>query len=450
MRNLSQLNPSKITDNGYYFDIENGNMFSLTDEEIIELRKMYRELAIAPNREIAPRKEISRNQNYKLASHQKYNDGRHRARKNRNSLKTGIIKFVVVGGITLAVTIGGINTLIQNYNADDLLEESVSYYQVETKKSSNPLVQSSNGIILQEQNMKEEIRAELIELYCEQFGADFQSIYNQIVMVTNNFTSMEYKNGTVMINSTPITGQNEAELLSNMVSEISKMSLELVSEEDSIQKKIVKKYCDIYQVDFDTIYNRLVELTNNFTSENYLNGYIPNVTCKGEVVIAQSEEELILYFVRCAKQLPANLGINANNLYVQTGYQSPTDYGKEIGYYSKLLGVDPFLVYSITQAETGWDSPLFLNSNNPAGLRINGSWWNFSTKEEGFIELALEILKYNRKGAFTIEEIGSIHAPLEDDPSNKDWIPNVTMIYNDVSTNHSELVEIVDAGSYQR
>jgi len=31
MRNLSQLNPSKITDNGYYFDIENGNMFSLTD-----------------------------------------------------------------------------------------------------------------------------------------------------------------------------------------------------------------------------------------------------------------------------------------------------------------------------------------------------------------------------------------------------------------------------------
>ncbi len=66
------------------------------------------------------------------------------------------------------------------------------------------------------------------------------------------------------------------------------------------------------------------------------------------------------------------------------------------------------------------------------------------------MELALEILKYNRKGAFTIEEIGSIHAPLEDDPSNKDWIPNVTMIYNDVSTNHRELVEIVDAGSYQR
>ena len=157
-----------------------------------------------------------------------------------------------------------------------------------------------------------------------------------------------------------------------------------------------------------------------------------------------------MLFRSCAKQLPANLGINANNLYVQTGYQSPTDYGKEIGYYSKLLGVDPFLVYSITQAETGWDSPLFLNSNNPAGLRINGSWWNFSTKEEGFIELALEILKYNRKGAFTIEEIGSIHAPLEDDPSNKDWIPNVTMIYNDVSTNHRELVEIVDAGSYQR
>lgn len=79
-----------------------------------------------------------------------------------------------------------------------------------------------------------------------------------------------------------------------------------------------------------------------------------------------------------------------------------------------------------------------MNSNNPAGLRLNGDWWRFSTKEEGLIELALEILKYNRKGAYTIEEIGMIHAPVED--SNENWVPSVTNIYNSIS-NNSEILE---------
>ena len=113
-----------------------------------------------------------------------------------------------------------------------------------------------------------------------------------------------------------------------------------------------------------------------------------------------------------------------------------------IGYYNNLVGADPVLSYAITQAETSWNSDLFRDSNNPAGLRINGSWWRFDTKEEGFIELALEILKFNRMGAYTIEEIGAIHAPVED--NNENWIPNVTDAYTMVSAD-TELLEILQS-----
>ena len=69
-------------------------------------------------------------------------------------------------------------------------------------------------------------------------------------------------------------------------------------------------------------------------------------------------------------------------------------------------------------------------------------WWRFDTKEEGFIELALEILKFNRMGAYTIEEIGAIHAPVED--NNENWIPNVTDAYTMVSAD-TELLEILQS-----
>ena len=75
---------------------------------------------------------------------------------------------------------------------------------------------------------------------------------------------------------------------------------------------------------------------------------------------------------------------------------------------------------------------MFNSINNPAGLKNSyGDWWSFSTKEEGFFELGMEILKYYRMigkdpsqiDYDTLSEIRDIHAPLSD--GNDYWLPNV-------------------------
>lgn len=355
MDKIARLNPNKITDTGYYFDIDNGVMFQLTDEEVVVARNYFHMPSLASKRIIQPKRKNSDNRHYKLAEEQKYNDGKHRKRKHQSS---NSLKKFFIGGLLFVVTVYGAFQVMQN---------------------------SSKALGFDEE--------------------DIQETY---------LSSVQY--------SMP-----EEELFKNSV-----------VDENSERMALVEKYCNIYQVDFNIAYNRLVELTNHFTSQEYSNGYIPGVTCKGENVFANSEEELLLYYVRCVKQLPNQLGISTENLLIHNDYKSSDDYASIIGYYNHLLGVDPLLSYAITQAETGWDSDLFLNSNNPAGLRLNGDWWRFSTKEEGLIELALEILKYNRKGAYTIEEIGMIHAPVED--SNENWVPSVTNIYNSIS-NNSEILE---------
>lgn len=192
-------------------------------------------------------------------------------------------------------------------------------------------------------------------------------------------------------------------------------------------------FCNVYQVDFNMIYNRLKELTNDFTNKDYLdNHHIPNVTCKGEEVYAKNEEELLLYFVRCCKQLPNQMGLD-NSIYVSKDYDSTGNYYDDMYYCSRLVGVDPCLVYGIIMSESGLDSEMFQRQNNPAGLRNGNGFWTFDTKTEGIFETCLEVLKYNRKGMNTIEEISSSYAPVgsKDDPNNLNalWVDNVTYNY---------------------
>ena len=155
--------------------------------------------------------------------------------------------------------------------------------------------------------------------------------------------------------------------------------------EDLARKTMIQRYCDVFQVNFDVIYPRLEELTDHFSNENYRNGYIPGVTC---------------------------------------------------------------LMYAIIQTETGWSSDLFQNGNNPAGLRLpDGSWWHFDSKEEGFIEFALELVKYQLKGLRTIPEIGAVHAPTSD--GNDYWVSTVTSIYNSLLPKQAEIFGITNEDTIQ-
>ena len=201
--------------------------------------------------------------------------------------------------------------------------------------------------------------------------------------------------------------------------------------------EFIKILCNVFQVDYQTTYSKLVEMTDNFNDPEYLAGRHPLVSCKGMSIDADSEEEFLVYAVRVIAQDPGRVDLRSDEVCIDNGYDSGTNYVEMIAKWSKVLDVDPALVYGIMRAETGFSSELLVEGNNPGGLKDGSSssgFWIFPNKEAGIIELIMEIVKYQYKGANTIEEMARIHCPINDPEDkqglNKNWVRNVTDGYN--------------------
>ena len=127
------------------------------------------------------------------------------------------------------------------------------------------------------------------------------------------------------------------------------------------------------------------------------------------------------------------------------------NYYQNIRYCSDIFDVDPCLVYGIIMSESGLKSNLFLESNNPAGLRSPdnpGEFWEFSTPQEGIVETCLEVRKFLQSGKTTIEEIGKVYCPVGgwDDPNglNSNWVTNVTNNTQYAREHFNEVFDIED------
>lgn len=107
-------------------------------------------------------------------------------------------------------------------------------------------------------------------------------------------------------------------------------------------------------------------------------------------------------------------------------------------------GVDPAFLAAILHHESGnGTSNAIINKNNPGGIMDASTNWSklkhFATLEEG-IEYTASNLKRNYldQGLTTIAKIGSKYAPVgaANDPRglNKNWVPNVTSLYNRYSS----------------
>lgn len=227
-----------------------------------------------------------------------------------------------------------------------------------------------------------------------------------------------------------------------------------VSSVPSTQRKLIDHFSDIYHVDSDVVYNRLVELTDNFSSEDYLvNFHIAGVTCKSQEVYASTEEELLFYAVRCISYLPDQMGVSQETLFVDNGYTSGTDYMQQVSEAARITGVDRCLLYAICRTECGFNSDMFMTINNPAGLKLDGVDWEFPTTEAGFLETCLEIIKYYEmmdrpltdvshdaiKQISIIHRLGysldNIEAYSYDDP----WTPLVCEILEYAKANEQEI-----------
>ena len=202
------------------------------------------------------------------------------------------------------------------------------------------------------------------------------------------------------------------------------------------RQELLKEYCAIYQIDYDIVYNRLCELTNNFTSYEYLDGRIPGVTFKKVEAKFDTDEALLLAYARCCEQMPEQVGLTDN---IDTGIQYVTNltYEQQISKFADIFDVDKCLIYAIIRSETGFSSDLSDENNNLGNLKGLDGWMSFDNPTQSIIEICAEIRKFNNMGYYSIEEIGSVYAPEGD--GNENWIPNVTAIYEYANANYVEL-----------
>ncbi len=379
MRDITRIDIRKISPYGRYIDLDKPLLFDLTDEEILALRKYHNKPEIAYEKVIVRKKSPqSHNQsikkNYKVTRNQKYNNGKHRTKKN---IKRRYGGKVIIGGVLVFLIMGTKAMEVGGPKADvRASEESYGPSYIDYTQTLNGLTEEAINSINYE------------ELLGQQSMVESEEIFDEVV--------------------------------------------EEVYEENDERALLIQNICNIYQLDYNTVYQNLVNITDNFTSSEYLEGRIPGVTCKKVAVQASSEEELLVYAIRCMKQLPGQMGLSSEGLYCRNDYVSGDNYYEQLNRVANVLGVDRCLLYAVVNAECSFNSPLFINSNNPAGIKkSDGSCWVFDTKEEGFFELGMELLKYYRKievspdniDSGTLSRIRDIHAPLSD--GNANWLPNV-------------------------
>ena len=206
-------------------------------------------------------------------------------------------------------------------------------------------------------------------------------------------------------------------------------------DEKQEMRNICEEAARIYQIDANALYETIMSNTNNLTSDEYLENYtFEGISYKGSGKInCTSPEQMVIIAARAMDQDTQRFGYDREAIKTHTSTKAEKNYDsyvQMIGHYCEILGEDPCLIYGIMKAETGWDSRLLNELNNPAGLKLNdGEWWEFDTIESGIIELILQVHSYRWSGANTVEEIASIHCPLNDPDDvnnvNQYWVGNV-------------------------
>ena len=97
---------------------------------------------------------------------------------------------------------------------------------------------------------------------------------------------------------------------------------------------------------------------------------------------------------------------------------------------SAIYDIDYLLPYAIAIHETGWfKSSLYLNKNNPGGIKDGDGWRAYNSKFEGIVEMCAMLKKhYINKGLTTPELIGTRYCP----DTASDWAFKVNQLMNDL------------------
>ena len=258
-------------------------------------------------------------------------------------------------------------------------------------------------------------------------GAKVVVIGSIIVCLGGFMSNIELSNEPVEMEAVVVTpesvnsGNNSyTHILEGVNLEVSEEEKEVSTEQQFQQEMavLVKEYSKIYEVDYDVVYGKICELTDDFMDEKFLeSGYISGVTCKGCEVYTANRELSILTAVRAISQLPERFGLTEEQLYTGESYDSGIPYEQLIARYADIFEVSEYrnLAYGIFRAETGGNSSLLVNHNNYGGLRNSSSGGGFdhqSNRDKGAIEF-IATLRYQPKYAPSFENDG------------EQWVSNV-------------------------
>lgn len=209
------------------------------------------------------------------------------------------------------------------------------------------------------------------------------------------------------------------------------------------EKLYLEFYCnDVYGLNYDKAYEIASNLTNNFTSEEYLNSLNPIYSING--MTYDSIEKGILLFTRHLYQKPQDFNVQYDEV-VNSNFNGSSIIKTEelkVKYYSDLIGVDPVLALAIEYQESAkYSSDAYLYKNNPAGLMNPNNTkeiLSFPSTDAGIIEHIYQLKKYYiDEGLTTPETIKEKYSPsnADNDPYdlNKYWTSGVNYFMNEIN-----------------
>ena len=185
---------------------------------------------------------------------------------------------------------------------------------------------------------------------------------------------------------------------------IKKETISITSKED-----IIKFYSNIYSLDYEMVYNKILLLTDNFRNDYYHKTIMDSTTLKDRSIDITSMEMGLMLLIRDmyfnTYKFDFNKSINTNIEYI-------VDLTEEqiIGKTCDLIGISPELTYGICSLESGhFTSRRWLEENNPSGLIFNGKWVKMPSSYAGILEQSLESWKYTYDNKHTLREIAEVH-----------------------------------------
>ncbi|MBQ8871718.1 MAG: glucosaminidase domain-containing protein [Bacilli bacterium] len=207
------------------------------------------------------------------------------------------------------------------------------------------------------------------------------------------------------------------------------------------------EYCGYYGLDTAKVYALALHLTEGFTNEQFLDGFIiGNTKFYQTSQTYPTLEAGIIAFIRDVSLEPENFNISLNDF--STGvYEKCTSYECLVGEVSKYCTLDRSTILAIMYLETGrFTSTAFENYNNPAGIMLSTGLKRFESKEQGIIEAIYNLYMnyYKDDTNKDLYEVGLKYCPPGGDngtDENYMWPKLVGEIKSEIEENPSIFIE---------